>query len=219
MKQRDIEIGMIVDSLNCGSFIVLKRHPRDRFDIKFLVTGYDNTVCAKAIITGQVKDKYHPLINGIGYIGEGIYSHKNDKKAYNTWKAMLERCYKEKRSKKNESYKDCYVNDYFHNFQNFADWHYKNYPSDGGSYQLDKDILFDGNREYHPEKCIYVTAKQNSIKAHEKRMKPTKVVDPDGNIHTVINQHDFASIHGFHVSGINGVITGRLTSYKGWTRI
>lgn len=68
----------------------------------------------------------------------------------------MDRCYEGKYP----SYINCYVNDYWHDFQNFAKF-YVECPYRETGWQLDKDILFKGNKEYGPETCCFVPADLN----------------------------------------------------------
>lgn len=73
--------------------------------------------------------------------------------AYNSWKCMLRRCYDPKDLSKNPSYIGCYVCDEWKYFSNYLIWWKDNYIED---FQLDKDILYFGNKVYSPETCIFI---------------------------------------------------------------
>lgn len=51
----------------------------------------------------------------------------------------------------------------WHNFQVFANWYTDNYPRNlaSGEYQLDKDIRIEGNKEYGPDACKFVSRSEN----------------------------------------------------------
>lgn len=112
---------------------------------------------------GQIKNPNHTSIFGVGFIGVGKYVisvNGKHTKAYKVWKSMLGRCYYDKFLSKYASYKDCSVTEDWHNFQNFAKWFEENYVE---GYQLDKDILFKGNKIYSAEFCIFVPQQINSV--------------------------------------------------------
>lgn len=74
---------------------------------------------------------------------------------------MLDRCYNPKAWKKRPNYIDCKVCDRWLDFQNFAHdvnnmagWNAKD--REGLYYELDKDILIEGNKVYSPETCLLV---------------------------------------------------------------
>lgn len=116
---------------------------------------------------GSVKCPYEPRIYNVGYIGEGIYkSQENGEKmrSYNIWHSMLCRCYDDVHRDKYKAYSDCYVCDEWLNYQNFASWYENNYYEiDGENVDLDKDILFKGNRIYSPDTCIFVPHRINNL--------------------------------------------------------
>lgn len=76
--------------------------------------------------------------------------------AYNTWNNMLIRCYDEKYQQKKPTYIGSVACEEWHNFQNFAEWFYYNYPNDGKKYCLDKDFKVIGNSLYSPETCMFI---------------------------------------------------------------
>lgn len=154
---------------NFGSKIIISRYKNAR-DIDIYFPEYDWTyehAELNLFKSGQVACPYEKRIHGIGYIGEGEYkSRENGKltKCYQTWKNMLERCYGKKRQEKYPSYKDCFVCDEWHCYQNFAKWYEDNYyeiPND--IMCLDKDILTKGNKVYSPNTCVFVPQRINLL--------------------------------------------------------
>ena len=116
---------------------------------------------------GEVKNPYDKTAYNVGYLGQGKYKAKiNNKKtkAYEVWKKMLQRCYDPYTINKQLTYKDCFVCEEWHNFQNFCKWFYKNYYEiEGEKMCLDKDILCKGNKIYSPETCIFVPQRINNL--------------------------------------------------------
>lgn len=116
---------------------------------------------------GKVKCPYDRNVFGVGYLGEGKYKTKENGKVtrvYSTWHNMLQRCYDEKFHKKQPTYIDCKVCEWFYNFQAFGDWDSENYYEiEGEKMCLDKDILIKHNKIYSPENCIYVPQTINSL--------------------------------------------------------
>ena len=105
-----------------------------------------------------MKDKFKPSVCGVGFVGEG--AHKSTDKAYRIWHHMLGRCYDTEHQKLNPSYIGCAVSEDWHNLQVFGDWFVLNYI-DG--FQLDKDILKQGNKVYSSDTCIFVSRQINSL--------------------------------------------------------
>lgn len=83
-------------------------------------------------------------------------------RAYRTWRCMLQRCYDPKYQESKPTYVGCSVAEEWHDYQNFADWFYSNEYSDRG-YELDKDLLISGSKEYSPETCCFVPREINCL--------------------------------------------------------
>ena len=77
---------------------------------------------------------------------------------YRAWKSMLQRCYSAKFQERNPAYKGCTVSKEWHTFNNFKAWMEK---QDWEGKQIDKDLLFEGNKLYSPETCVFVTRTVN----------------------------------------------------------
>lgn len=69
-------------------------------------------------------------------------------KEYLLFTAMKRRC--------KFNYKDCSIDDRFQDFQYFAEWCNNQIGFNMSNYQLDKDILFQGNKIYSPETCVFI---------------------------------------------------------------
>ena len=119
------------------------------------------------IKNGEIRNPYHLSVHEIGYFGVGNYKAKiNGKttKHYGRWKAILNRCYSKNYHLKKPTYEDCLVDEYWHNFQNFAKWYEENYnPEIMKGWNLDKDILIKGNKVYSPETCCFVPDEINIL--------------------------------------------------------
>ena len=79
---------------------------------------------------------------------------------YRVWCNMITRCYNKNSKLKYPSYKDCYVCDEWLTFSNFKSWMGQ---QDWEGKELDKDILFKGNKVYSPDTCIFVSRKLNTL--------------------------------------------------------
>ena len=77
---------------------------------------------------------------------------------YQAWKSMLERCYSAKCQEKHPTYKGCSVSEEWLTFSNFKRWME---AQDFEGMQLDKDLLFEGNKVYSVETCVFVTKTVN----------------------------------------------------------
>lgn len=79
---------------------------------------------------------------------------------YAKWVGMLGRCYSPKVHLRNPTYVGCSTVPEWHLFSNFKGWMEQ---QEWEGKQLDKDILFNGNKVYGPETCVFVDLKVNSF--------------------------------------------------------
>lgn len=79
---------------------------------------------------------------------------------YSRWISLLQRCYSEKCQQKQPTYKGCSVVPEWHYFMTFRAWMIQ---QDWQGKQLDKDILFPGNKIYAPDSCVFVDGKVNKF--------------------------------------------------------
>lgn len=79
---------------------------------------------------------------------------------YRSWVEMLRRCYSTKYQETRQTYKGCIVSDEWLTFSNFKSWME---CQDFEGMQLDKDILFEGNKVYSAEACVFVSNMVNSF--------------------------------------------------------
>lgn len=80
---------------------------------------------------------------------------------YYVWRGMMARCYTTKIQEKQPTYKGCTVSDEFLIFSGFYNWYQKQYGADL-NFEIDKDLLFKGNKQYHPDKCVLLPKEINS---------------------------------------------------------
>ena len=97
----------------------------------------------------------------VGYVG----GKRKQKKVwacpyYGVWADMLKRCYSTKYQEGSPTYVGCTVAVKWLKFSNFKAWMEK---QDFECKQLDKDLLFEGNKVYAPDTCVFVTQMVNSF--------------------------------------------------------
>ncbi len=200
-----------------GSLKVVKELSGSKLLVEFLQTGNVFEAHKHNVLKGRVKDKLFPSVFGVGFIGIGKHAAtiKGKKtKAYLVWSLMIQRCYSESSLKKRPTYIGCSVCVEWHNFQNFAEWFEINYPKDGKDYQLDKDILIEGNKVYFPEACLFVDHYKNNEKAHAKSFL---MIDPKGEEFSIYNMRKFCRYNSLHPARMLEVFYGKLKKHKGWT--
>lgn len=214
VKKRAIAVGAVFDSANFGQVEVVSDTGWDSVVVRFLNTGFQQSATRSQIKKGQLMDRLAPVICGIGYMGGTKHKSKigkRDNPHYTRWTHMLRRCYDQKTKQSMPTYDGCYVCDEWHNFQNYADWCDKNYIA---GYQLDKDILIEGNKIYSPETCKFVSQQENTEKA---TAKTHEVISPCGKPLSVYNLHKFCKLNGLSSSNMRAVLAGRRDHHKGWT--
>ena len=79
---------------------------------------------------------------------------------YQAWASILSRCYSAKALERNPTYAGCTVAKEWHTFSNFRDWMM---TQDWEGKQLDKDLLFEGNKIYSADTCVFVTPLVNTF--------------------------------------------------------
>lgn len=138
---------------------------RNRAEVEFLNTGNIEIFGISHTKEGNIVDKYQPVVCGVGFIGKGTFNSKSKVhtvKIYNTWSGMLNRVYNQN-DNRYVSYggRGVTVCKEWFNFQNFAEWYYKQrspLPPDV-EYQLDKDLK--GGEIYSPDTCILIPKSLN----------------------------------------------------------
>lgn len=105
------------------------------------------------------------MVCGVGFDSKGNYKSSDGSKptkVYSVWRGMIERCYHPRQLIRRPNYLGCTVDEIWHDFQNFAKW-YENHEYSGKGYELDKDILIQGNKLYSPETCCLVPRDLNML--------------------------------------------------------
>ena len=163
-----------------GDFKILERKDNGKYIIQFIKTGTIMEVYQSAIRNGSIKDKFHPSVCGVGYIGdfEGYTHSKENIILYSTWKHMIQRCY-------NQNNKDYHlyggagvtVDVRWYNFSNFFEDAkllpgYENKIKYPDIYCLDKDYLQmnipNEQRIYSKNTCIWISTYDNiTLKGRE----------------------------------------------------
>lgn len=79
---------------------------------------------------------------------------------YQAWVSMLRRCYSAKYQENKPTYNGCSASTEWHTFSSFRRWME---GQDWEGKHLDKDLLFEGNKVYSPETCVFVTPSVNNF--------------------------------------------------------
>lgn len=129
--------------------------------------------CSK--ICANKSQSENKLVCGFG-INDYLHNVKNNGifiKSYKYWRAMLHRCYDKKFQQKHSTYLGCCVCDEWKYFSNFKEWFDKNHIE---GYQLDKDILVQGNKVYSPETCCFVPQHINKLLTRNNKLRGNHMI-------------------------------------------
>ena len=163
IKAREKYVGEVFKSNNFGYFEVIEYRAANDVVIRFLQTGWVDTVSLSQVGTGLVKDCMQATILSVGIVGNRLSKEEMQHKAFKNWHRILIRCYDEKQQEKQPTYKGCYVSDYFLKYQNFKEWYTQQPNWDNPKYVLDKDLLVKGNKVYSPDTCCFIPVEINSL--------------------------------------------------------
>lgn len=176
-------VGDIFTSKLCGDFEIIAYRGALDIDVRFIKTGFTKTVKSEHVTKGHIKDPYAITVCSVGFVGEGYPVSKNGEhmREYHLWRHMLMRVYDQKELAKNPHYKDCSVHIDWHSYQQFVKdiellpnyYQWKNNPG----WELDKDILIPGNRNYSKKTCIFVTKADNIKECSYRRSKNTSMLN------------------------------------------
>lgn len=109
------------------------------------------------------------LVQGVGV---NNLQQNSKTKSYVAWKHMLERCYSNNKHNSSPTYINCTVCNEWKSFSNFKQWFDNNYVE---GFELDKDVLVEGNKIYSPDTCRFIPQYLNTLLS-----KPTKGAMPTG---------------------------------------
>lgn len=194
------------------------------YNIRFLDSGYIDSVRGDSIIAGHVKDKLSISYCNIGIIG--YIDTKTHYQEYKIWKNMISRCY----DIKDKSYiyygaKGVSVCPRWWRFE----WFVHDIPYikgfnkklfDSGLLRLDKDINCRlNNKMYSLFTTQWVSDLQNQKqRAYDYNLKNKKyAIFPDGHKELITHVGDFCKEHNLHRQNVNLCLTGKQKSTKGFT--
>lgn len=161
---REKYVGKVFSSNNFGDFEILEYNAANDVKIRFLKTGFIDTVFVSQVRTGMVRDYMQYLIVGKGIIGTKLTSKERSHKAYKNWCRILNRCYNEKQRDKSPTYLGCTMSEYFLTYVNFKEWYVSQKNWDNPDFVLDKDLLSPKyNKMYSVGTCVFIPKEINSL--------------------------------------------------------
>ena len=166
-------VGKVCKSKSSGDFKIVKYNDNRNVEIQFLKTGYEKVALLWDIKNGKVKDPYAPSVFGVGVAGAKYPVSKGGVliKEYKLWKSMLTRCYNDAYKKRKPTYECCEVSENFKSYEYFYEWCHKQIGFGNEGWQLDKDLLFKGNKVYSESTCVFLPQEINLVltKSDKKR--------------------------------------------------
>jgi len=159
-------VGRVFPTTGGTDFIVTDYESYSSIIVKFLDKyGYETKTSVDSAQKGHVNNPYAPSLLGRGFSGVGRHKKSIGGKLtpeYRSWSGAMYRCYGEDIHIRQPTYSGCSVCGDWWNFQEFSDW-YVNNKFYGLGYQLDKDILVQGNKVYSPDTCTLIPKELNCL--------------------------------------------------------
>lgn len=164
---KDKRIGEINYNKHNKKMIIIDYKNANEITILFPDDNYKTITSYQAFKKREVANPFDKTIFNVGFLGVGdykTYENNNFTKEYLDWKKIMRRGYDIKQNNDFPTYKDVFVCEDWHNFQEFAKWHKQNYYEvSNEQMHLDKDILCKGNKIYSPDNCCFVPARINGL--------------------------------------------------------
>lgn len=209
-----IEVGNTVYSNRGHSAIIVEVVNSMKVRIKFLDSfGHEEYKQAGSLARGNFKNPYSRDTFGVGYIGVGRFGAPRKgyhSRIHRVWKSILQRCYNEKDKNNRVRYRGCTVHPDWHNYQNFAEWFDTNYGENSDNdWQVDKDILYKGNKLYSPETCCLVPRSINMLLVNSRSARGDNLIGVryNGTSYT-------ATVSRFGVQKVVGRFSTELAAYE-----
>lgn len=116
----------------------------------------------------EIGDKVYGV--GVNDRSRPAYFNNKATKEYDHWVGMLERCYgKNKHIKSRPTYESCECSENFKSYSYFYDWCQSQVGFKNSEWQLDKDILIEGNKLYSEDTCVFVPCDINNFITNRKK--------------------------------------------------
>lgn len=163
MKQRPFVVGDVVE-IKGKLAEVIDYSNKKKVTLRFMATGYITVTCSEHIRAGNVKDPLSPTVYGAGVLGVEFNSQNEDMvRKRILWQGVIRRVHDPKFLARNPAYSDVTISAEMLYFTDFYRWCCSQKGSTEDGWQLDKDILIKGNREYSFDKCCFVPQSVNKL--------------------------------------------------------
>lgn len=157
-------IGKVFKTNRCGNVMVLQYEKSTKVLVEFLDTGTQKYVKYDNLLSGKIRNKSHPLLYGVGILGnEGMINKQGCcEYEYKLWSTMLQRAYCDKLHERSPTYKGCKTSENFNHYPYFKEWCNKQIGFGNKGWALDKDVLVKGNKVYSEDMCCFVPKEINN---------------------------------------------------------
>ena len=176
VREPSVVVGDVFETKYNGKLEVIKYQDAVNVTVRFLNTGYETTVEASQIRTGEVRDWTLPKAFGVGVMEDADISLRDAyPKHKQLWQNMLSRCYNNNTEYVGK-YESCSVSEYFLHFKNFRLWcdeqvGFNEKDDKGKAFALDKDVLIKGNLLYSENTCCFIPREINNLLLTSKKLR------------------------------------------------
>jgi hypothetical protein len=201
-----IQIGDVFPTRD-GDVVISSITQWDQIRVCFIEYPCEIVTRSEQIRNGKIKNPMKPVVAGVGFIGVGShigYVNKKHTRSYRVWHNMLTRTYNPQSDNQLRNYSDVVVNPSWHNFQNFAEWYFKQInPNNSVDFEwhLDKDLLFPGNKIYSEDYCCLIPQPINVLftdHAHRRGDYPLGVTKYRNKYMACVNMFGKQKHLGYH---------------------
>ena len=105
------------------------------------------------------------LVYGIGFNDRKYpsWGSHNTLREYTLWNNLLKRCYSPVYQKGKPTYLGCSVSENFKSYSYFYGWCQTQIGFGQEGFQLDKDLIFKGNKVYSEDTCLFLPGELNAL--------------------------------------------------------
>ena len=192
------------------------------YNIRFVESGYEDSVRSDSINKGLVKDNLSKSccnVGMVGYINTREHFHE-----YKIWENMIYRCYcPTDKSYQYYGAKGVTVCERWHRFDYFCSDISSIHGFDKSLFdkhllRLDKDLLSINEKIYSPQTTMWVsdlTNQKRRVNEYNSRNKKFAIF-PDGHKEQIMNVTDFCKTYGLHRQNVNLCLAGKQKETKGF---
>ena len=172
LKKAEYE-GGVFKTNNYGDVVVLEYKNARDITIKFLNTGNIRKTATSELKKGEIRDnEAFPVYKvGVMDIPNELRRGQPHPREYSIWNGVRQRCYNENIRHLTPSYQEVEMSENFKRYSYFKEWCNKQIGFDQVGWQLDKDILFKGNKVYSEDTCCFVPPEINILFTKANRIR------------------------------------------------